>query len=353
MPKDEPTWKLVYEAAKKLDAEFTPIEIIREIHRTHPDAKANTIRCHVFGMSENHPSSKHYAYLRRKHPYLWYLGDGKFRLRTPKDHFEDSDTSQEGVIEWDHYSEWPWPSNREKATIDRMRDRVEELNAGFQHYLDVLTRNNPFRGPQISYHRRTLELLRKHTSIKDSLEDEEYLGTLHRTLDLWGMNSRAAELIDYEGFKKALRDNSVTIEKLRDKKLLDLKREEVGDASKILLQLVDDLKISKTNSQLVAGAKTLHHVLPELIPPIDRNYTMRFFYGSFEAETVSIYSSEQLCELLPMFHFIGEKNREVIRRVLDKNKDGFFTSETKMIDNAIIGYIIEKWGKLGLKPYFE
>ena len=32
-------------------------------------------------------------------------------------------------------------------------------------------------------------------------------------------------------------------------------------------------------SQVVAGTKTLHHVLPDLIPPTGRQYTFRFFTG--------------------------------------------------------------------------
>ena len=27
------------------------------------------------------------------------------------------------------------------------------------------------------------------------------------------------------------------------------------------------------------GSKVLHHVLPDLVPPIDRQYTFKFFYG--------------------------------------------------------------------------
>jgi hypothetical protein len=39
------------------------------------------------------------------------------------------------------------------------------------------------------------------------------------------------------------------------------------------------IKVSTSRTQIVAGSKFLHHVLPDLVPPIDRRYTFRFFTG--------------------------------------------------------------------------
>ena len=36
--------------------------------------------------------------------------------------------------------------------------------------------------------------------------------------------------------------------------------------------------MSASGTQIVAGTKALHHLLPDLIPPIDRTYTIRFFH---------------------------------------------------------------------------
>jgi hypothetical protein len=37
------------------------------------------------------------------------------------------------------------------------------------------------------------------------------------------------------------------------------------------------LKLSVSEATIVVNSKALFHVLPQLIPPIDRQYTVRFF----------------------------------------------------------------------------
>jgi hypothetical protein len=56
---------------------FTPIDIIKKIHEENPSVKANTIRCQIYGMTPNHPSSKYYP---SKHPTFNYLGNGQFQM---------------------------------------------------------------------------------------------------------------------------------------------------------------------------------------------------------------------------------------------------------------------------------
>ena len=42
-------------------------------------------------------------------------------------------------------------------------------------------------------------------------------------------------------------------------------------------RLVSDLGVVDNKSLLVAGTKTLHHLLPDLVPPMDRRWTGAFF----------------------------------------------------------------------------
>ena len=37
------------------------------------------------------------------------------------------------------------------------------------------------------------------------------------------------------------------------------------------------ISIAKNKSQIVAASKALHFLMPQLMPPIDREYTRRFF----------------------------------------------------------------------------
>lgn len=72
-----PVWKMCEDASKNLPEVFSPIDVIKEIHKKYPNVKSNTIRCHVIGCTPNHPSYKHYSINRN---FFKYLGNGKFCL---------------------------------------------------------------------------------------------------------------------------------------------------------------------------------------------------------------------------------------------------------------------------------
>lgn len=76
-----PIWRIVFEAAKRLDMEvFQPKDVVEEVHRGQPEIPAVSIRTFVIAMAPGHPSSIHYPSTRKNHPCFEYLGDGKFRL---------------------------------------------------------------------------------------------------------------------------------------------------------------------------------------------------------------------------------------------------------------------------------
>ena len=46
----------------------------------------------------------------------------------------------------------------------------------------------------------------------------------------------------------------------------------------ILSSLFENLEVIEKGSKLIGNSKTLHHLLLDLIPPIDRKHTLNFFY---------------------------------------------------------------------------
>jgi hypothetical protein len=50
-------------------------------------------------------------------------------------------------------------------------------------------------------------------------------------------------------------------------------------AAETAWQVIAAIKVSTSRTQIVAGSKRLHHLLPDLILPIDRQYTFSFFTG--------------------------------------------------------------------------
>lgn len=75
----------VKEAVTNLGGVVSTRDVIDYIYERHPDRpwKEDSIRCHLIGLSVNHPSSRHYP-TQRKQACLFYVGRGKYRLYNPE-----------------------------------------------------------------------------------------------------------------------------------------------------------------------------------------------------------------------------------------------------------------------------
>lgn len=214
-------------------------------------------------------------------------------------------------------------------------DRVKELCKNFESYLVKFDEINPFTGPSVYFHLKTLERV-KSIGILKALEDMCFYEYLYATLVSWGMHRmgpKGSKLVDFTEFMKTLQTQKEKILDLRELKLTDLKEEELEDVMNKVWNILSNLKVSSTETQLIAGSKAIHHLLPGLVPPIDREHTLRFVYGYNPTYT----SEEQIFKrTFPVFWRIGNKEKVIISKWIGR---GFHTNETKVIDNAIVGYV--------------
>jgi hypothetical protein len=99
-------------------------------------------------------------------------------------------------------------------------------------------------------------------------------------------------------------------------------------------QVISSLAIVSNDTPLVSGTKALHHILPELVVPIDRGYTQVFFGW----HNPQFQYSQERCFLTAHRFFV-----EVARMAQPEQYVGehWFTSGTKTIDNAIVGAVRE------------
>jgi hypothetical protein len=106
----------------------------------------------------------------------------------------------------------------------------------------------------------------------------------------------------------------------------------VGTTEEHLWRLIDGIHVVENQARLVALSKTLHHVLPDLLPPIDRMYTQEFFgFHSPEFQ----YGQQRVFGQI-WLHYV-----EIARAVHPATYvgPGWRTSRSKVIDNAIVAYV--------------
>lgn len=222
------------------------------------------------------------------------------------------------------------------AVADRdteIRRRLETLAERFPFYLQVFDQRNPFRRTaQLSLHARTITRRRSFNGVEEALEDDQFLDLLHQTLIAWGIGVRGSTLKPPRDFASALRRVAPRIRAL-DGLGIEEDRLLADGVNSQLWHLLLDLEVVTNKAVIVAGTKTLHHILPDLVVPIDRLYTGAFFRRrppQFQA------NQEQL------FKVMFKALHGVARKVQPQQYvgTGWQSSRTKVIDNAVVGFCL-------------
>lgn len=232
-------------------------------------------------------------------------------------------------------------------TLDRIDPRVRDLIQTFSACLDAFDKENLFTGPSLYFHAKTRHILDRcravincaPQAVAECIEDESFLESLYATLTAWGLHRMGpgnAKLVEFRQFTQAFRQRKDAICELSSVRIDDLADDQVKRVAAQIWRLVAGLEIGLGEARIVRGSKALHHFLPDLVPPIDRAYTLKFFFhvNTFDQE------KEQVCFMAayPWFRTIAiQCRREVARRL--SADSGWDTSITKVIDNAIVGYV--------------
>jgi len=212
---------------------------------------------------------------------------------------------------------------------------VNELVSEFHFYLKYFEDHRPFtKSGQLEHHVTTIQKRRNLGSASTALRDSDYLKSLYRTIQAWGIGQRGSKLRSFREFVSALNASSQKIIEL-DGLRLDQDGLETDLVAHQIWRLIDNTEIVDNKAKLVPCSKTLHHILPDLIVPMDRAYTQVFFgwqNPKFQYDQVSCFG--QAFKAFQIISNIANPNQYVGTE--------WNTSLTKVIDNAIVGLILYK-----------
>jgi len=208
--------------------------------------------------------------------------------------------------------------------------RVDLLIQNFERYLLAFDADPAFRKMgQLENHIATIARRRELGTATAAVRDTTFLRLLYETLKSWGIGQRGSRLLKFDDFVQAVcryESSIASLEQFRlDSPALD---PVIADE---LWKLVDSLEIVENDAKLVASTKALHHILPELVVPMDRAFT-RVFFGWH----------------VPQFQYQQKKafytaHQQFARIAREANPAqfvglGWRTSLTKNIDNALVGF---------------
>lgn len=231
------------------------------------------------------------------------------------------------------------------ATESERQKRVKRLSKNFEHHLAAFDDRMPF-GPttqdnvRYRHHKETIDHRSRLGSAETGLQDEEFLQGLHRTLREWlrgPFGGGTTKLRPFEVFVPALQNCQARITSLDGEAIddRDLNADQLADD---LWDLIQRLNISSTNDPIVPCTKALHHVLPDLVVPMDLKYTLSGFFGWDLADI----GKRQFRYILGSFIQVAQETRPM--RYIGT---GWRTSRTKILDNALVGFCLAReraWG---------
>jgi len=218
-----------------------------------------------------------------------------------------------------------------RASEETVRQRLDALIADFDTYAsafdsDVLLDDDR----QFGSHRRTIERRRELGPIDAAIEDDAFVEMLYRTIQQWGIGRRGSHIVSLPTFQDSLAVHRSALADL-DRLSIESDAYEIAAVGAAIDDLVANLSIVENRARIVAGTKTLHHLLPDLVPPMDRAWTGAFFgWSSGDPQ------SNQTKIFVRAFTGFAEVARAV--RPSRLVGGGWRSCSTKVLDNAVIGY---------------
>lgn len=221
----------------------------------------------------------------------------------------------------------------------RARKNVDALVETFADAVRSFEASNAFPGPSLYFHERAIARRRVAGSIDELFEDGLFWEYVYAVLPAWGMHRMGAQAAKVGGFQD-MADSFVrqreALAALFDQRLSEVEAGNRANLAEAIWDVIANLSVSTSRTQIVAGSKALHHVLPDLLPPIDRQYTFRFFTG--QKNIAHIGGRTAFMEWFPLICEVADTCRTHIQEAL--RRGGFMaTGEAKIVDNAIIGFM--------------
>lgn len=228
-------------------------------------------------------------------------------------------------------------------------------------YKKVHASMDEFGGPSLYFHLKALECQNDEVEFLSN----RHIEYIYAMLTSWGMHrmgTRNAQLTNFDVFKKSILKNKDIYRKMKGIVVPKNERDYENEILKLKSAFIE-LNVTNSMVPIVANSKTLAHILPELVPPIDRQYTLRFFTQDNRAflkqytknnvikvryrevrdfpqnarvPEISFEIFKQFCQEIFSIYTELSYNKE-----LKVVKESFNSSKLKIIDNLIIAFVKE------------
>lgn len=218
---------------------------------------------------------------------------------------------------------------KREAEVER---RMSLLIENFERYVSAFDEKPAFtKSEQLESHVATIKRRRELGDVSQAAADPMFLKFLYETLIAWGIGQRGSKLEPFHEFTRAINTCLPAMSDL-DGMALENPALDIKLVAERVWALIESLDIVGNEAKLVPCTKALHHLLPDLVVPMDREFTRTFFgwhVPEFQYQQRKVFQHG-------FRHFIR------IARIANPSEfvggAGWRTSSTKVIDNAIVAF---------------
>ena len=213
------------------------------------------------------------------------------------------------------------------------RDRVSDILANAERYHRAYYQAETFRGPSLYFHQRALQT-------RQSASTVIHLEYVYATLASWGMHRMGkggSKMQRFDTFRRSLEPLKQRIAEAQQFTPQNMSPQEWA----ILNEIFRGIKVMASGTSLVGNSKVMHHMMPNIVPPIDREYTLRSLRGNTNISN-DIDREWQLMKGIISDFFIPiacdtEFDSKARKWMASQDEYPWDTSVLKVVDNLVIG----------------
>ena len=215
----------------------------------------------------------------------------------------------------------------------KYEEKVSKILANSEKYHDAYYNAETFRGPSLYFHQRALAT--RHPPV--SFTHLEYV---YATLASWGMHRMGRGGSKMQSFDTFSQSIAPLNDRIAEAQSFDFhEMDHIKWA--VLKEIFQGVKVMASGTTLVGNSKVMHHMLPNVIPPIDREYTLWFLHGNTTIKNDLENEWLLMQQIISEFFIPVASNRAFhskARRWMGSSEDfPWDTSVFKIVDNLVIG----------------
>jgi len=243
----------------------------------------------------------------------------------------------------DHVSMERPSSNRKRKSmmayrfLDRdLEHKVNDVLQNIEPYHNEYYEYETSRGPSLYFHRRALGLAGEIT-------DDQKIELVYAVLTSWGMHrmgKNGPKMQPFEIFKNSISSVEDDIKSLTNTCPSKLSSSDWSALERIF----NGIKVMASAPKLVGNSKVISHVLPNLVAPVDRQYTLKFLFERSNFNNRLELEWRLLRKIHSEFYYPVMKDKNFLDKaeawVAEDTQYVWDTSILKVIDNLVIGAVI-------------